>query len=245
MLEVIESDLKMSTREIASLIKKSHSNIKISAERMAAGGTLALQESKFTHNGNEYTEYLLNKRDSTVLVAQNCPEFTAKLVDRWHELEVKLIDGNHTASNNVAPISDQLALLESFARTTNVSGSALLGMYQAVQENNGIQNILPNYAVDSNDGISSKITGSATELLKKNGVSISARAFNKLCIAHEILEVKTRPSTTKGTKEYKAITEYGMKYGKNETSPQNQKEVTPRWYEDSFSDLIVELETEE
>lgn len=80
----------MSTREIADLIEKNHSNIKISAERLAEKdviGTLAVRE--FLHNGNIYTEYLLNKRDSLILVAQNSPEFTAKIVDRWQELEEK------------------------------------------------------------------------------------------------------------------------------------------------------------
>lgn len=80
----------MSSREIAELLGKQHSNIKISAERLASAGvigTLAAQE--FTHNGNQYTEYLLNKRDSLILVAQNCPEFTARIVDRWQELEAQ------------------------------------------------------------------------------------------------------------------------------------------------------------
>lgn len=78
----------MSSREIADLIEKQHSHIKVSAERLAGKGvigTLAVRE--FGHNGNIYTEYLLNKRDSLILVAQNCPEFTARIVDRWQELE--------------------------------------------------------------------------------------------------------------------------------------------------------------
>lgn len=80
--------MTMSSREIAQLINKEHSNIKISAERLAEKGiisTLAMQW--FEHNGNRYTEYMLNKRDSLILVAQNCPEFTAAIVDRWQELE--------------------------------------------------------------------------------------------------------------------------------------------------------------
>lgn len=83
-----QSALTMTSREIADLIGKSHSNIKISAERLSISGvigTLATQD--FEHNGNTYQEYLLPKRDSIILVAQNCPEFTAKLVDRWQELE--------------------------------------------------------------------------------------------------------------------------------------------------------------
>ena len=84
------TNLTMSTREIAKLIGKQHSNIKISAERLSTSGvigTLATQE--FSHNGNIYTEYLLCKRDSLILVAQNCPEFTARVVDRWQELEAQ------------------------------------------------------------------------------------------------------------------------------------------------------------
>lgn len=82
--------LTMSSREIAGLLEKQHGNIKISAERLADKGvigTFAVQE--FEHNGNIYTEYLFNKRDSLILVAQNCPEFTARIVDRWQELEAK------------------------------------------------------------------------------------------------------------------------------------------------------------
>lgn len=84
------SNLTMSSREIADLLAKLHGNIKISAERLAEKGvigTLAVQE--FEHNGNTYTEYLLSKRDSLILVAQNSPEFTARIVDRWQELEAQ------------------------------------------------------------------------------------------------------------------------------------------------------------
>lgn len=93
----------MSSREIAELVEKQHSNIKISAERLAEKGvigTLASQE--FTHNGNTYTEYLLNKRDSLILVAQNCPEFTARLVDRWQELEAQASTGGFKLPRNMA-----------------------------------------------------------------------------------------------------------------------------------------------
>lgn len=87
---VLSAQLTMGTREIAEMLGKKHSNIKISAERLAESGvigTLAPQE--FTHNNNTYTEYRLGKRDCLILVAQNCPELTAAIVDRWQELENK------------------------------------------------------------------------------------------------------------------------------------------------------------
>lgn len=35
------------------------------------------------------SEYMLSKRNSLVVVAQLCPEFTARIVDRWQELEAQ------------------------------------------------------------------------------------------------------------------------------------------------------------
>lgn len=83
--------LTMSSREIASLLNKNHSDIKRSAKRLSDAGILTkpLAESNFEHRGNTYTEYLLEKRDCLVLVAQNSPKFTAAIVDRWQELEDK------------------------------------------------------------------------------------------------------------------------------------------------------------
>lgn len=87
---ITNKPLTMSSREIAELLGKTHSNLKISAERLSEKGvigTLAMHE--FEHNGNIYTEYLFEKRDCLILVAQNCPEFTAAIVDRWQELEAQ------------------------------------------------------------------------------------------------------------------------------------------------------------
>ncbi|MGL4754511.1 MAG: hypothetical protein ACRCXB_19225 [Aeromonadaceae bacterium] len=66
--------LTMGTREIAEMLGKRHDNIKASAQRLIESGVIltpALQE--FGHRGNTYTEYRMNKRDSLILVAQNCP----------------------------------------------------------------------------------------------------------------------------------------------------------------------------
>lgn len=83
------NEITMGTREISTLLKKNHSDIKRSAERLQAAQILTqpLAGSNFNHCGNEYTEYLLNKRDSLILVAQNSPEFLADVIDRWQELE--------------------------------------------------------------------------------------------------------------------------------------------------------------
>lgn len=92
--QISTTALMMTSREIAQLIEKQHNHIKVSADRLAEKGVIGTPAVReFTHNGNTYTEYLLNKRDSLILVAQNCPEFTARIVDRWQELEAQASTG--------------------------------------------------------------------------------------------------------------------------------------------------------
>lgn len=80
----------MSSREIADLVESRHDNVKIAIERLAARGAIAspaMQEKSTA--GRPVVEYLVGKRDSYVIVAQLSPEFTARLVDRWQELEAR------------------------------------------------------------------------------------------------------------------------------------------------------------
>lgn len=79
----------MSSREIAELVKSKHGDVKRSADRLSAAGILTapLAQFEFEHNGNTYSEYRFNKRDSLVIVARLSPEFTAAVVDRWQDLE--------------------------------------------------------------------------------------------------------------------------------------------------------------
>jgi len=86
-------EMTMGTKEIADLLGKQHHHIKASADYLVSKGVIhggvALTETPYINEQNKqtYTEYRLNKRDSLVLVAQNCPELTAAIVDRWQELE--------------------------------------------------------------------------------------------------------------------------------------------------------------
>ncbi|MGO2334318.1 phage antirepressor KilAC domain-containing protein [Providencia sp.] len=81
--------LTMSSAEISDLVESRHDKVKQSIERLAARGVIQLPplgEVK-NHQNQTVQVYHLNKRDSYVVVAQLSPTFTAKLVDRWQELE--------------------------------------------------------------------------------------------------------------------------------------------------------------
>lgn len=84
--------LTMTSRQIATLVKSRHRDVCVSITRLSEKGIIqgyAAVPYTSPQNGQEYSEYHINKRDSYVLVAQLCPEFTAALVDRWQELEAK------------------------------------------------------------------------------------------------------------------------------------------------------------
>lgn len=79
----------MSSREIAELVESRHDKVKQSIERLSARGVIALPPlgEYLDSLGRRAAEYRVGKRDSYVIVAQLSPEFTARLVDRWQELE--------------------------------------------------------------------------------------------------------------------------------------------------------------
>lgn len=94
----IENGLKMNSIEIADLVESRHDKVKQSIERLVANGAISqppLGEVKVQRERRaesvEVYEFLgeQGRRDSIVVVAQLSPLFTARLVDRWQELEAQ------------------------------------------------------------------------------------------------------------------------------------------------------------
>ncbi|VWD32875.1 phage antirepressor KilAC domain-containing protein [Burkholderia contaminans] len=87
-----DAALRMTSQEIADLVEKRHDNVKRTIESLANQGVITFPqiEEKPTA-GRPSTEFVFvgeqGKRDSIVVVAQLSPQFTARLVDRWQELE--------------------------------------------------------------------------------------------------------------------------------------------------------------
>lgn len=86
---------RMTSLEIADLVEKRHDNVKRTIENLVKQGIVTSPqiEEKPTA-GRPSTFYVFigeqGKRDSIIVVAQLCPEFTARLVDRWQELEAQV-----------------------------------------------------------------------------------------------------------------------------------------------------------
>lgn len=84
------SNPTMTSREIADLVESRHDDVKRSIFRLAEKGAISkppMADGVKSANGVTEKVYVIGKRDSYVIVAQLSPEFTARLVDRWQELE--------------------------------------------------------------------------------------------------------------------------------------------------------------
>jgi phage regulator Rha-like protein len=82
--------MTMTSRELASVADKRHDNVMRVVESLEEAGLILPQIEEVSNEGpgpRFVRQYRLQKRDSFVVMARLSPEFTARLVDRWQELE--------------------------------------------------------------------------------------------------------------------------------------------------------------
>ena len=82
----------MSSLEISEIVGKRHDNVKRTIDTLVYRGVIASPQIEEKPTAGRPTSFYVfsgeaGKRDSIVVVAQLYPEFTARLVDRWQELE--------------------------------------------------------------------------------------------------------------------------------------------------------------
>lgn len=94
MNDLISTNASMTSKEIAELVGAREDNVKRTIERLASSDVISYpptEDGIKSANGVIPKHYLFSgekgKRDSIIVVAQLLPEFTARLVDRWKELE--------------------------------------------------------------------------------------------------------------------------------------------------------------
>lgn len=81
----------MSSREIAELTGKRHDNVRADIEKMAAALSLKFQEKTEPADGGRPARvFVLEKRESLILVSGYSIELRAKIIDRWQELEASV-----------------------------------------------------------------------------------------------------------------------------------------------------------
>lgn len=123
--------LTMSSREIAELVEKRHDNVKRTIETLADKGVITLPQFEEVSNTGPgpktVEEYRVGKRDSYVIVAQLSPEFTARLVDRWQELEARAQQHPVTVPDLTDP-AVLVPLLTTYAQRTQLAEQKVVEM---------------------------------------------------------------------------------------------------------------------
>lgn len=118
--------LTMSSREIAGLCDKSHDNVLKVIRNLGEKDLVKSTASNYLGgNGQLRPEYQLNKRDSLVVVARLSPEFTAKVIDRWQELESEV-------STKIPNFSNPIAAAEAWIDAYKKQQSAMLERDEAI-----------------------------------------------------------------------------------------------------------------
>ncbi|WP_263079263.1 phage antirepressor KilAC domain-containing protein [Endozoicomonas sp. Mp262] len=89
-----KTEQTMSHIEIAGLAGKRPDSVKRTMDSLQDKGLILVTQSVEPYisgrgRSDNRTVYGVNKRDSYVVMAQVSPEFTARLVDRWQELEAR------------------------------------------------------------------------------------------------------------------------------------------------------------
>jgi phage regulator Rha-like protein len=238
----------MLSTEIAVLSEKEHKNvirdIEVIIEQLKKDGSdLSSGFKSATYRaGNGKNERCFElDYDSTMIVLTGYNVVArAKVIKRWQELEQNQAVNQPVYSEQLRT-EESLRIADFIAQSLRVSESSKLGMFQKVLSLKApeLLPLLPSYAVDAPIDYftgSSKPTKSLTALLDDNGYKISAVAFNKIALADNFLEKLTRQSS-KGMKEFLSITDKGLQYGKNITSPTSPRETQPHWYVDSFKEF--------
>lgn len=137
----------------------------------------------------------------------------------------------------------ELAILECFDRLLKPAPSSKMMMLAQIAKNNGLESsFLPSYAIDADPESlngSSMPTKSATALLKDNDIRMSPAAFNRALEAAGLLKVMQRKNSKQEMVPFWSITDKGLRFGKNLTSPQSPRETQPHWYVDRFIELAA------
>lgn len=249
---ISSSTMRMTSREIAELVGSRHDKVKQSIERLATDkenkpAVICLPPlGEYLDNlGRPASEYIFSgeqgKRDSIVVVAQLSPEFTARLVDRWQELESKEAS-RQPVSQLASPIETDLRAIAIIGKSMRMSDSGVLMMYHSYCKANApkVAAVLPPYAIDAPTGKESEGSKSHAAIKDICQGIMSAVKANKALLKAGLLEQLERPSTSapNGIKTYKSVTAKGLKYGLNVTSPNTPRETQPHWYLETADELI-------
>ncbi len=161
---------------------------------------------------------------------------TAEKFQDWLAIEVIPSirkTGQYKVQNNrKEDFEMQLLGAEYSMKLLRVDETSKIKMLEEVHKFHGVAtNHLPKY-------VDEEVTKALTTLLKENDVRISTAKVNTKLIELGILEIKERVGNNGEVKEFKSLTDKGLKFGKNLINPKSPKETQPHYFQSSFKELV-------
>lgn len=180
-MNVIQNTEKtMSSKQIADVVDSRHDSVKRTIERLVEKAIISqppLVDGEKSANGVIEKLYMVNERDSYVVVAQLCPEFTAKLVDYWQETKNKYQTGSLDQRQEQALRLTKWAV--EAAKAYGFEGNqAFLSADKAVKQITGVSSLGLLQIELKNEHQTINLT--PTEIGKQLNPKLSAVAVNKL-----------------------------------------------------------------
>jgi DNA-binding Lrp family transcriptional regulator len=178
----------MSSREISDLVNVRHDSARRTIERLAEKGVIQLPPLvEIATGARAAIEYVFSgeqgKRDSYVVVAQLSPEFTARLVDRWQELEAQALPPRASSRPPRLDVSREHRLMMKdqmmYAKLAGLDGNQmLLAANRATSLLTGIDNLgllgITNMPAPQNEALLSP-SDIADRLGMKSGQAVNKR----------------------------------------------------------------------
>jgi Rha family phage regulatory protein len=233
----------MSSREIANVTGKRHDNVLRDIAAMLKDlkvDLLRFEDIYLDGRNREQLQYLLDREHTDCLLTGYSAPMRMKVIRRWRELEQQQGAREQVLISGTKVVGE-LAILECFTRLLKPAPSSQMLMLAKIAANNGLDaKFLPGYAIDAAPdatGGSSMPTKAVTALIKDFDLRTSAPAFNKLLEAHGFLKEMQRRNSKQEYVGFWSVTDKGLKFGKNLTSPQSPRETQPHWYVDRFLEL--------
>ncbi|MFJ8515302.1 Rha family transcriptional regulator [Lysinibacillus xylanilyticus] len=226
---------------IAEMFGKEHKNVirDIQTQIEYAGdefSQLNFEPSTYKVRGKDYPKFNLTE-DAFALVVfsyntKEAVQTKIKFIQEFKRMKEFIQKQANTSLNNTIEFEKHLIGVKYTSEILRVDEPSKIRMLEAAHNQHGVPtNHLPAY-------VEEELKVSLTRLLKEHDVKMSATKANTRLIELGLLEIKERPGSKGGMKEFKSLTKEGQYYGSNAISPHNSKETQPLYYPSKFSELI-------
>lgn len=234
--------------KIADIFEKRHDHVLRDIYKLEKDvpnfGEMFQKGETFDSYGRSRKTYFMN-RDGFALIAmgftgKKALEFKLKFIEEFNRMEKYIKENNEPPvqqnQNNIEQVETAMVALKYMSEIMRWDEASKLEFASKAFEEYGLPTkLLPQYSTE-------EVTQSLTALLKEYNAGFGAAKANNKLIKLGIVEIKERPSS-KGRKEFKSLTEKGLKFGKNLVSPHNKLETQPHYYKSTFQELLELMNT--